>query len=99
LELAAFQQLPSTDSRKLKASGWCAPAIDRGISFMDNSWDIHEGESEVRMGKALQDGLSPEVFLMKRSTAGPKRSRSKQIGNFVATFADGTISTWFNITK
>ena len=32
-------------------------AIDRGITFMDNSWDYNEGRSEVRMGKALKDNL------------------------------------------
>ena len=31
-------------------------AIDRGITFMDNSWDYNEGQSEIRMGKALKDG-------------------------------------------
>lgn len=31
-------------------------AIDRGITFMDNSWDYNEGQSELRMGKALRDG-------------------------------------------
>jgi predicted aldo/keto reductase-like oxidoreductase len=29
-------------------------AIDRGITFMDNSWDYHEGISEIRMGDALE---------------------------------------------
>jgi len=29
-------------------------AIDRGITFMDNSCDYHDGGSEIRMGKALQ---------------------------------------------
>ena len=31
-------------------------AIDRGITFLDNSWDYHMGGSEERMGKALRDG-------------------------------------------
>ena len=31
-------------------------AIDNGINFMDNCWDYNEGASEIRMGKALQDG-------------------------------------------
>ena len=33
-------------------------AIDRGITFMDNCWDYHNGESERRMGLALGHGAS-----------------------------------------
>lgn len=33
-------------------------AIDRGITFMDNCWDYHNGESERRMGLALGHGVS-----------------------------------------
>src|ERR1700738_838872 len=39
-------------------------AIDRGIIFMDNCWDYHEGESERRMGLALRDGYRQKVVLM-----------------------------------
>src|SRR3954470_18978344 len=39
-------------------------AVDRGINFLDNSWDYNEGESEIRMGKALRDGYREKVFLM-----------------------------------
>ena len=39
-------------------------AIDRGINFLDNCWDYHDGASETRMGKALQDGYREKVFLM-----------------------------------
>jgi aryl-alcohol dehydrogenase-like predicted oxidoreductase len=39
-------------------------AIDRGITFMDNSWDYNEGESERRMGRALGDGYRAKAFLM-----------------------------------
>ena len=31
-------------------------AIDRGVTFMDNCWDYNDGDSEIRMGKALRDG-------------------------------------------
>jgi len=30
-------------------------AIDRGINFLDNSWDYNEGASEIRMAKALDE--------------------------------------------
>lgn len=39
-------------------------AVDAGITFLDNCWDYHDGESEVRMGKALRDGYRQRVFLM-----------------------------------
>src|SRR5688500_17145724 len=38
-------------------------AIDRGVTFMDNCWDYHDGESERRMGKALRDGYRDKAFL------------------------------------
>ena len=47
-------------------------AIDSGINFMDNSWDYHDGGSEVRMGKALKNGYRQKAFLMTKSMAGPK---------------------------
>jgi aryl-alcohol dehydrogenase-like predicted oxidoreductase len=39
-------------------------AIDRGLTFMDNSWDYNEGESERRMGRALREGYREKAFLM-----------------------------------
>ena len=35
-------------------------AVDRGITFLDNSWDYNEGKSEIRMGKALERRIPPE---------------------------------------
>ena len=31
---------------------------------MDNSWDYNDGQSEIRMGKALRDGYREKAFLM-----------------------------------
>ena len=39
-------------------------AIDNGITFMDNCWDYNDGQSELRMGKALAGGYRQRVFLM-----------------------------------
>ena len=38
-------------------------AIDAGINFLDNAWDYHDGESEKRMGRAIEDRRDA-VFLM-----------------------------------
>jgi aryl-alcohol dehydrogenase-like predicted oxidoreductase len=54
-------------------------AIDRGITFMDNSWDYHNGESERRMGIALRDGLRQKVFLMTKFDGRTKGSTARQI--------------------
>src|SRR5216683_2017162 len=59
-------------------------AIDRGITFLDNSWDYNEGASEIRMGKALRDGYREKVFLMTKFDGRTKDSASKQIEESLA---------------
>jgi aryl-alcohol dehydrogenase-like predicted oxidoreductase len=54
-------------------------AIDRGITFMDNSWDYNEGQSELRMGKALKDGYRQKVFLMTKIDGRTKDLARRQI--------------------
>ncbi len=54
-------------------------AIDRGITFMDNSWDYNEGKSEERMGKALLDGYRSKVFLITKLDGRTKASANEQL--------------------
>ena len=54
-------------------------AIDNGINFMDNSWDYNEGISEIRMGKALQDGYRSKVLLMTKIDGQVKKTAAEQI--------------------
>jgi predicted aldo/keto reductase-like oxidoreductase len=55
-------------------------AIDRGITFMDNSWDYNEGRSEIRMGNALSEsGYRNKVFLMTKIDARTKDLAASQI--------------------
>jgi aryl-alcohol dehydrogenase-like predicted oxidoreductase len=54
-------------------------AADRGLTFMDNCWDYNDGESEVRMGKALRDGYRQKVFLMTKIDGRTKALAAKQL--------------------
>src|SRR5688572_15528603 len=54
-------------------------AIDRGITFLDNSWDYNDGQSELRMGKALRDGYRERVFLMTKIDGRTKEAAAKQL--------------------
>jgi len=54
-------------------------AIDRGINFLDNSWDYAEGESERRMGMALRDGYRDKAFLMTKIDGRTAQSAMQQI--------------------
>jgi aryl-alcohol dehydrogenase-like predicted oxidoreductase len=54
-------------------------ALDRGLTFMDNSWDYNDGESEVRLGEALQDGYRKKAFVMTKVDGRTKKEASRQI--------------------
>ena len=54
-------------------------ALDRGINFLDNAWDYNNGVSEIRMGKALQDGYRKKAFLMTKLDGRTRESASRQI--------------------
>ncbi|MDQ2773314.1 MAG: aldo/keto reductase [Acidobacteriota bacterium] len=68
-------RLSASDAIKLIHSG-----LDRGINFLDNSWDYNDGESERRMGKALkEDGYRERAFLMTKIDGRTKEEAKKQI--------------------
>jgi aryl-alcohol dehydrogenase-like predicted oxidoreductase len=54
-------------------------AVDRGINFLDNCWDYHDGESERRMGRALRDGYRQKAFLMTKFDGRTRKSTAEQI--------------------
>src|SRR5207248_2531939 len=53
--------------------------IDRGINFLDNSWDYNDGKSEKRMGKALADGYRQRAFVMTKIDGRSKKEAAKQL--------------------
>ena len=55
------------------------PRSMHGITFMDNSWDYNDGQSELRMGKALRDGYRERVFLMTKIDGRSKKEAARQL--------------------
>jgi predicted aldo/keto reductase-like oxidoreductase len=66
-------------------------AIDRGINFMDNSWDYNNGASESRMGDALKDGYRNKVFLMTKIDGRSAQSFNTQLEQSLARLKVDTI--------
>src|SRR5918994_1931782 len=54
-------------------------AVDRGITFLDNSWDYNEGESERRMGTVLRDCYRSRVFLMTKIDGRSRAEAARQL--------------------
>ena len=52
-------------------------ALDRGLNFLDNSWDYNGGQSEIRVGKALRDGYRQKAFVMTKID-GANQAGSRQ---------------------
>jgi predicted aldo/keto reductase-like oxidoreductase len=66
-------------------------AIDRGVTFMDNCWDYHDGKSEVWMGKALADGYRAKVFLMTKIDGRTRDAAARQIDECLKRLATDRI--------
>ena len=66
-------------------------AIDRGITFLDNSWDYHEGVSEKRMGKALRDGYRDRAFLMTKIDGRSRKEAERQLNESLKRLGVETI--------
>ena len=54
-------------------------ALDEGINFLDNCWDYNDGQSEIRMGKALRDGYRQKAFLMTKIDGQTQPAAARQI--------------------
>jgi predicted aldo/keto reductase-like oxidoreductase len=67
-------ELSEADSIKIIRS-----AIDQGVTFMDNCWDYNNGNSEIRMGKALREGDRQKVFLMTKIDGRTKQEAARQM--------------------
>jgi uncharacterized protein len=66
-------------------------ALDEGINFLDNCWDYNNGESEVRMGRALRDGYRKKAFLMTKVDGRTKAAASQQLNESLKRLQTDTI--------
>jgi predicted aldo/keto reductase-like oxidoreductase len=69
-------------------------AIDRGITFLDNSWDYNDGQSEIRMGKALQDGYREKIFLMTKFDGRTAEAATKQLDESLSRLQTDHLDLW-----
>jgi uncharacterized protein len=53
-------------------------ALDAGVNFFDNAWEYHKGESEMRLGHALQGKRDQVILMTKVCTHG--RSKAVAMG-------------------
>src|SRR5437016_1756834 len=54
-------------------------ALDSGVNFLDNCWDYNDGQSEIRMGKALRDGYRQKAFLMTKIDGRTRQAATQQL--------------------
>ncbi|HVX38252.1 MAG TPA: aldo/keto reductase [Gemmatimonadaceae bacterium] len=47
-----------------------ARAVDAGVNFFDNAWEYNDGESELRLGRALQGKRDRAIVMTKVCTHG-----------------------------
>jgi predicted aldo/keto reductase-like oxidoreductase len=68
-------------------------AIDSGVTFMDNAWEYHEGESERRMGIALK-GRRDKVTLMTKVCGRDRETAEAQLHESLRRLQTDVIDVW-----
>lgn len=68
-------------------------AIDAGVDFMDTAWEYHNGESERRMGLALQ-GYRDKVTLMTKVCARDRKTAEEQLHDSLRRLQTDVIDLW-----
>jgi predicted aldo/keto reductase-like oxidoreductase len=69
-------------------------AVDEGINFFDNAWEYHDGVSEERMGRALQDGYRQRVFLMTKHHGREPGTARKHLEDSLRRLKTDVIDLW-----
>lgn len=68
-------------------------AIDAGVTFMDNAWEYAGGESERRMGIALE-GRRDKVVLMTKVCGRDRNTAAEQLEDSLRRLRTDVIDVW-----
>jgi len=69
-------------------------AIDRGVTFLDNAWEYHNGRSEELMGKALTGGYRDKAFLMTKHHGRDKKTAMEHLEDSLRRLRTDVIDLW-----
>ena len=70
-------------------------AIDGGITFLDNAWEYHDGESERRMGRAIADRRDSVFLMTKVCTHGrDARTAERQLDESLRRLRTDHLDLW-----
>ena len=69
-------------------------AIDRGVTFLDNAWEYHNGRSEKLMGKALAGGYRDKAFLMTKHHGRDKKTAMEHLEDSLRRLRTDVIDLW-----
>jgi len=70
-------------------------AIDKGVTFMDNAWEYHDGRSEEVMGKAIADRRAAVFLMTKMCTHGRgKREAMRQLEQSLRRLRTDVLDLW-----
>jgi predicted aldo/keto reductase-like oxidoreductase len=68
-------------------------AIDEGLTFMDTAWEYHGGESERRMGIALE-GRRDKVVLMTKVCGRDRKAAEENLHDSLRRLKTDVIDVW-----
>jgi predicted aldo/keto reductase-like oxidoreductase len=68
-------------------------ALDGGINFLDNSHDYNEGQSEIRVGEAIQ-GRRDEVVVMTKFNSRDKKGAMLELEESLRRLRTDVIDVW-----
>ena len=68
-------------------------AVDQGMTFMDNAWEYHDGESERRMGIALA-GRRDKVTLMTKVCGRDRQTAQTHLEDSLRRLKTDVIDIW-----